>query len=205
MDELVNFMKDAQKSKNDPTDRPLSHSNTIGRDSSNLTKMEVHGVTTPKQKMLDSSMMMRHGSFIGTADKQIKQMQEMLQENSSRIEQLMDILDEKLDRAAIEAIISDKVGKEEIADLLPDMEAYENKLESRIEESIDVVWQRLEEKLMGWDQRMIAIRNEFDIVALNKLIESKAQKESVADDFRNHEFKIQTLDSNVVRIAQDFE
>lgn len=138
IDELVNFMRDAQKSKND--DRAPSHSNTVGRDSSNLTKMEVHGVTTPKQKMLDSSMMMRGGSFIGTADKQIKQMQDMIQENSSRIEQLMDILDEKLDRGAIETMISDKVGKEEIADLMPDMEAYENKLESRIEESIDVVW-----------------------------------------------------------------
>ena len=58
---------------------------------------------------------------------------------------------------------------------------------------------------MGWDQRMIAIRNEFDIVALNKLIESKANKETVANDFKNHEFKIQTLDQNMMSIAQDFE
>ena len=58
---------------------------------------------------------------------------------------------------------------------------------------------------MGWDQRMIAIRNEFDIVALNKLIESKSNKETVANDFKNHEFKIQTLDQNMMSIAQDFE
>jgi len=95
--------------------------------------------------------MMMRGSFIGTADKQVKQMQDMIQENSNRLEQLMDIIDEKLDRSTIEAMISDKVGKEEIADLMPNMEAYENKAESKIEESIDMLWQRLEEKLMSWD------------------------------------------------------
>jgi len=37
---------------------------------------------------------------------------------------------------------------------------------------------------------MIQIRSEFDIVALNKNMETMAKKETVASDFQNHEFKI---------------
>ena len=39
----------------------------------------------------------------------------------------MEILDEKMDRAAIEALLAGKIGKEEVTELMPDMEAYENK------------------------------------------------------------------------------
>ena len=117
----------------------------------------------------------------------------------------MDIIDEKLDRAAIEAMIAGKLGKEEIIELLPNMQAYENKVQSRIEESIEDLWQKLEEKLLCWDKRMIQIRHEFDIGKINKSINSKASKETVHGDFQNHEFKISTLDKNIVAIATDFE
>lgn len=63
------------------------------------------------------------------------------------------------------------------------MEAYEHKTASKIEESIEDLWVKLEEKLMGWDQRMISIRNDFDMNALNKFIETKANKEQVSSDF----------------------
>ena len=85
------------------------------------------------------------------------------------------------------------------------METYDHKVQTMIEESSDVFWQRLEEKLMGWDQRMIQIRQEFDIVGIQKAIEVKANKETVANDLQNHEFKISTLDRNIVAIASDFE
>lgn len=52
---------------------------------------------------------------------------------------------------------------------------------------------------------MIQIRQEFDIVALTKNMEGMARKETVASDFKNHEFKIGTLDRNIVAIATDFE
>ena len=85
------------------------------------------------------------------------------------------------------------------------MQAYENKMQSMIEESQEDTWTKLEEKLIIYDQRMISIRNEFDIVALNRFIAQKANKESVQSNFQNHEFKISTLDKNIVAIAQDFE
>ena len=132
-------------------------------------------------------------------------MQDMLNDHENRIEQILDLFDEKIDKNSVEAMISNKVGKEEIADLLPDMKLYEQKVSTSIEESIDDLWVRLEEKLMSWDQRMIAIKNEFDMGSLNKFIDLKANKENVANDFQNHEFKISTLDKNIVAIASDFE
>ena len=40
---------------------------------------------------------------------------------------------------------------------------------------------------------------------IQRQIEKKADKDKVISDFGNHEFKISTLDRNVVRIAADFE
>ena len=116
-------------------------------------------------------------------DKQVKLMQERLSDHGHRLDGLIEILDEKLDRNAIEALISDKVSKEELSELMPNMENYDQKMESRIEESTESLWNKLEEKFISWDQRMIQIRQEFDIVALNKNMESMARKETVANDF----------------------
>ena len=52
---------------------------------------------------------------------------------------------------------------------------------------------------------MVTIRNEFDMGNLRKFIDTKANKDVIANDFSNHEFKISTLDKNIVAIASDFE
>ena len=88
-------------------------------------------------------------------DKQVRLMQERLADHGDRLDGLIEILDEKLDRNAIQALISDKVGKEELSELLPNMENYDQKMESRIEESTEALWNKLEEKFISWDQRMI--------------------------------------------------
>lgn len=61
------------------------------------------------------------------------------------------MLDEKLDKPNVEALISDKIDKEEITDLLPDMNLYEQKFKTQIEENIDELWLKLEDKFVGWD------------------------------------------------------
>ena len=61
------------------------------------------------------------------------------------------VTDEKVDKNMVEALVANKVGKEEIADLLPDMKLYEQKTRTQIEEGIDDLWVKLEEKLMSWD------------------------------------------------------
>ena len=152
-----------------------------------------------------ATMNVQNSGSGGLDSRAAKFMQDMLQDHDNRIEQILDLLDLKLDKNSVEALISNKIGKEEITDLLPDMVLYEQKTNSQIEESIDELWLRLEEKLMSWDQRMISIRNEFDMSELKKFIDTKANKENVTNDFQNHEFKISTLDKNIVAIASDFE
>jgi len=63
------------------------------------------------------------------------------------------------------------------------MQAYENKMQSKIDESQDDIWAKIEEKFISYDQRMITIRNEFDIVAINRFIAQKANKDSVQSNF----------------------
>ena len=63
----------------------------------------------------------------GVDNKTIKYMQDMLKDHDNRIEQILDLIDEKVDRNMVEALVANKVGKEEITDLLPDMKLYEQK------------------------------------------------------------------------------
>lgn len=148
---------------------------------------------------------MSQAQAAGVDPRAFKFMNDMLQDHENRIEQILDLLDEKVEKNWVEAMISDKVGKEEVTELLPDMSLHDQKVATMIESNIDDLWVKLEQKLMIWDQRMISIRNDFDMGALHKFIETKANKESIQNDFQNHEFKISTLDKNIVAIAQDFE
>ena len=93
------------------------------------------------------------------------------------------MLDDKVERREVETMISTKASKDDITELLPDMRLYEEKVTSQIEESIEDLQVKLDEKLMGWDKRMIAIRNEFDMGNLRKFIDTKANKEVIANDF----------------------
>ena len=129
----------------------------------------------------------------------------MIQDQGRRINHLIQILDEKLDRNAIEALICDKIGKEELAEILPNMEAYDIKMQSRIDETQEELWRRLEEKLVSWDKRIVNVRQEFDVDVLYKTIDGKANHDIVAENLKNQENKIQTLDRNILAIATDFE
>ena len=55
----------------------------------------------------------------------LKYMQDMLQDHENRLESVLDLLDEKMDKQSVEALVSGKISKEEITDLLPDMTLYE--------------------------------------------------------------------------------
>jgi hypothetical protein len=59
--------------------------------------------------------------------------------------------------------------------------------------------------IKGWDQKLVKLRSDIDIHTIYKIIEKKANEEQVRNDFSNHEFKINTLDRNLIRMATDFE
>ena len=48
-------------------------------------------------------------------------------------------------------MLANKIGKEEITDVLPDMNAYGQKFTSQIEESTEDLWIKIEDKLVSWD------------------------------------------------------
>ena len=85
------------------------------------------------------------------------------------------------------------------------MTMYEQKFTSQIDESAENLLIRLEDKFITQDKRMNKIRNEFDMSSLNKIIDAKANMESVNISFSSQEGKIATLDKNIVAIASDFE
>ena len=74
-------------------------------------------------------------------------------------------------------MIESKVSKSELVELLPDQEALDKKFASMCEEQADVIWLKLEEKLVVWDQRLLNIRQEFDRNEINRLIDTKANGE----------------------------
>lgn len=81
----------------------------------------------------------------------------------------------------------------------------EQKIRNIVEEHIDELHAYVKSELAKAEQNVNKIKSEFDIDALHKLIDTKANTLSVANDFNNHEFKIGTLDSNLIAIAHDFE
>ena len=53
--------------------------------------------------------------------------------------------------------------------------------------------------------RLVALRKECDIDEFKKSLRTKADSNEVKSDLENHEFKIGTLDRNLICIANDFE
>lgn len=94
----------------------------------------------------------------GVDSKAFKFMNDMLKDHDNRLEQILDMLDDKVDKNWVEAMISNKVGKEEVTELLPDMSLHDQKVATMIESNIDDLWVKLEQKFMAWDQRMTTIR-----------------------------------------------
>ena len=114
-------------------------------------------------------------------------------------------MEEKVDENTLNALLASKVSNQEINDILPDMSMYEHKFSSQIEEGIENLMIKLEEKFETQDLRMNKIRNEFDMNSLSKFIGGKADQKAVTTSFKDQEFKIMTLDKNIVAIASDFE
>ena len=52
---------------------------------------------------------------------------------------------------------------------------------------------------------MVAIRKDMDVEGMNRRIHEKANGEEVNNDLGNHDFKIKTLDQNIMAIAGDME
>lgn len=59
--------------------------------------------------------------------------------------------------------------------------------------------------MKSFDSRLVSFRKECDFDTLRSMIRSKAESSQVTSDLENHEFKISTLDRNLICVANDFQ
>ena len=67
------------------------------------------------------------------------------------MDRLADTLLEKVDMGTMESLLSSKISNQEINELLPDMKMYQNKFTSQIEEAIQDLIMKMEEKFIQQD------------------------------------------------------
>lgn len=109
----------------------------------------------------------------------LKRIQDTLLEHGNRFDHLRSLLDDKVEINFMEIELAAKISKSEIESILPDMELYEQKVKSIIEETVEDNLQKIEEKFVMIDKRIGRVKNEFDMNSLQKLISSKASQEKV--------------------------
>ena len=74
-----------------------------------------------------------------------------------------------------------------------------------IRDELDSIQSKFTEQLRHFDNKLVKLRSEVDVHSINRNIDRKANEDQVRSDFSNHEFKIGTLDRNIIRMAADFE
>jgi len=108
-------------------------------------------------------------------------------------------------RHNLPGLVSEKIEKSDILTLIPDLAALEGRMKVFTNEMGHGIEERTQEMLKKLDQRLVGLRREIDIDSFKQLVSVKADKHQVEGDLENHEFKIMTLDRNLVCIANDFE
>ena len=74
-----------------------------------------------------------------------------------------------------------------------------------VRDEIENLQSKIQEQFKQYDNKLVRLRAEVDIHAIMRQLERKANEDQVRSDFSNHEFKISTLDRNIIRMAVDFE
>jgi hypothetical protein len=123
----------------------------------------------------------RGSSFRGVNDAEfervVRQFTDRLENVDTRIDDIFKAMNNKIDKDELESLTANKISKDEIGELLPDMDIQDAKIKDEVEHAIEGVWSKLNEKLKNWDNRIVTLRQEFDIDHLNKVIGSKAVKD----------------------------
>ena len=81
----------------------------------------------------------------------------------------------------------------------------QEKMKFIVRDEIEAMYSKFMDHLRNFDQKIVRLRQEVDVHSIQKQIERKANEDQVRNDFGNHEFKITTLDRNIIRMATDFE
>lgn len=108
----------------------------------------------------------------------------------------------------MEIVRDDKVSKGDFVNNLP---AYlvEQNLQMNVRETCEVLnnemRKRFEELQRQVDQRLVSLRQDFDMNSLRRSIDKKSDRTDMQTMFDNHDYKLLTLDNNFLLLAQDLE
>ena len=114
-------------------------------------------------------------------------------------------MDNKITAEDVRKLTSDKISKEDLDNIIPSEEITQEKMKYLVRDEVDSMWGKINELFKQFENKIIRLRAEVDIHSIQRQLERKANEDQVRNDFSNHEFKIGTLDRNIIRMAGDFD
>ena len=122
-----------------------------------------------------------------------------------RVDAVKKIGEEKTTREDVLRLVSDRVTKDEILQLIPNEEILQEKMKVIVRDEFDIFSADFKKDLKALDENLVKYKAQVNVHSIFRDIEKKANKEEVSSNLNNHEFKIGTLDRNIIRMAADFE
>lgn len=123
----------------------------------------------------------------------------------TKFDSLRKQLDAKVTKEDVKKLTADKITKEDLENIIPNEDISQEKMKYLVREEIEALSVKISDQFKQFDNKIIRLRAEVDIHSVMRQLDRKANEEQVRSDFSNHEFKITTLDRNIIRMAQDFE
>ena len=114
----------------------------------------------------------------------------------------------KVDKDLVEIIRDDKVSKADFIKNIPNYLSEQNiniAIKKTCDALNDEVRKQFDDLQRLVDQRLVSIRQDFDMNALKRSIDKKSEKTDMLNMFENHDQKLLTLDNNFLLLAQDLE
>ena len=145
------------------------------------------------------------GNFVKQKDfdKIVTEFSEKLEMLDGRLSENFDTLLLKADKTEIGILTADKVKKDELQELMPDVDVIEARIKTFVVDMNSDASRKQLIQFRDWEQKLIKIRSDIDVEGINKRIHGKADSSIVDNDLQNHEFKISTLDTNVMALVGD--
>ena len=89
--------------------------------------------------------------------------------------------------------------------MLPDLGAFETKLNTYNQEQRLLLEEKINSILKSLDSRLVQLRKETDVDYLKTMVNKKADNEQVQNELFSQEQKIEKLDQNLIAIVNDLK
>jgi len=131
------------------------------------------------------------------------------EENMNEIENTLNNMQEEIEHIPTQAdynlLRNDKLSIADIKDHLPNFDQITLEINKMVESKMEHFKVYMEDFRIDTNQRMVKIRQEFDVNTLKKYIDKKADDKEVAYALDQQDGKAKMLDNNVMMLANDLE